>query len=284
VLALPEQRSLHDVVAERLVAAIAAGELVPGERLVELKLAARLGISRAPLREALKQLEAKGLVESRRGRGTYVRDVSAADIEQMTMVRAMLEGLAARLCAAHANDSQLAELRHLHGRIELAYRQRDVDTWRRLDWDFHEMVCRFSGNGVLLASWRALSSQLRLFLVRNVEADTVGDVAIGYHREYIAALLARDGDRAETAFRASILAFGFDRLGRDVPQTLAAYMPSERGNAAPGSIDRSLPGPIEGLHLVIGNGGGHGGDLANHTNANGRANGANARGGGNGGT
>ena len=78
--ALPPQRSLPEIVAERLVEAIRSGTLMPGERLVETALADKLKVSRGPLREALKALEANHLVESRRGRGTYVRAVTPEEV------------------------------------------------------------------------------------------------------------------------------------------------------------------------------------------------------------
>ena len=122
---LPPQRSLPEIVAERLVEAIRSGTLMPGERLVETALADKLKVSRGPLREALKALEANHLVESRRGRGTYVRAVTPEEVAQMIAVRALLEGLAARTrrCSWHAGHARSAEA--------FASAHRDRRTFRR---------------------------------------------------------------------------------------------------------------------------------------------------------
>ena len=135
--ALPPQRSLPEIVAERLMEAIRSGTLKPGERLVETSLASRLQVSRGPLREALKALEANHLVESRRGRGTYVRAVKPDEVAQMVAVRAMLEGLAARLVAINATPAMIEQLERLHRRIEIAARAGETAEWRDLDWSFH---------------------------------------------------------------------------------------------------------------------------------------------------
>ncbi|HZA02062.1 MAG TPA: GntR family transcriptional regulator, partial [Hyphomicrobiaceae bacterium] len=153
--------------AERLAMAIQDGTLKPGERLVEMQLAARLGVSRAPLREALKALGASGIVESRRGRGTYVREVTPEEVEHVLVVRSVLEGLAARLYAVSATPAMIDQLADLNERIEEAARAGETIEWRRLDWSFHEQICAFSGNPFLLNTWRSLSNLVRIFLQRH---------------------------------------------------------------------------------------------------------------------
>jgi DNA-binding GntR family transcriptional regulator len=222
--ALAERPSLTELVTERLIADIASGAVRPGERLVETQIAASLGISRAPLREALQQLEAQGLVESRKGRGTFVRDVDIADVEQMLSVRAMLEGLAARLAAVHGTDRQHTDLEVLHRRFEAAARAGRLGEWRQLDWEFHEAVCQASGNSVLLTSWRAVSTLVRVFLHKHqgFEADMAG--ILDSHSRLLAVIRSRDGDRAEALFRSRILSTGYAQLGRPMPKALEVYV------------------------------------------------------------
>jgi DNA-binding GntR family transcriptional regulator len=222
--ALPPQRSLPEIVAERLVEAIRAGTLKPGERLVETTLASKLQVSRGPLREALKALEANHLVESRRGRGTCVREVTSAEVAQMIAVRALLEGLAARLVATNATPSMIERLQRLHRRIEIAARSGETSEWRDLDWSFHELICVLSGNAFLLASWRSISNLIRIFLHQHSAYLNNVEGVLGNHATYIDAISKRDADRAESVFRTTILQSGFGGLGVDVPLSLEVYV------------------------------------------------------------
>jgi DNA-binding GntR family transcriptional regulator len=222
--ALPPQRSLPEIVAERLMEAIRSGTLKPGERLVETSLAGRLQVSRGPLREALKALEANHLVESRRGRGTYVRAVKPDEVAQMVAVRAMLEGLAARLVAVHATPVMVEQLERLHRRIEITARAGETAEWRDLDWSFHELVCTFSRNAFLLASWRSISNLVRIYLHQHPSYVTNIESILANHASFMAAFASKDPDRAEAVFRTIILKTGFARIGLDVPPTLAVYV------------------------------------------------------------
>jgi DNA-binding GntR family transcriptional regulator len=221
---LPPQRSLPEVVAERLVEAIRSGALRPGERLVETALAGKLRVSRGPLREALKALEANHLVESRRGRGTYVREVTPDEVAQMVGVRALLEGLAARLVATTATQAIIQNLQRLHRRIEAAARAGETAEWRDLDWSFHELICIYSGNAFLLASWRSISNLVRVYLHQHPGYVTDVDSILGNHVAFLKAIAAKDPDRAEAVFRTTILITGFARLGREVPDNLRVYL------------------------------------------------------------
>ena len=221
---LPPQRSLAEVVAERIVTAIRTGELKPGERIVEVQLAKRLGVSRAPLREALKSLEARHLVESRRGHGTYVAPVSTEDAAQMLVLRATLEGLAARLVAASLTPEILATLTAHTRDMERASASGDVTAWRDLDWQFHETVCRLSGNGFLLSAWRSISNLVWVFLHSHPGFERAAPQILSNHKALLDALASRDPDRAERTFREVILASAFARLGLDVPPALASLV------------------------------------------------------------
>lgn len=239
--ALPPQRSLPEIVAERLVEAIRSGALRPGERLIETALASKLQVSRGPLREALKSLEANHLVESRRGRGTCVRAVSPDEVAQMIGVRAMLEGLAARLVASAATPAMIEQLQKLHRRIEMAARSGETEEWRDLDWSFHELICNYSGNAFLLASWRSISNLVRVYLHQHPGYLTNVESILGNHAAFLGAISAKDPDRAEAVFRTIILQTGFARLGREVPDYLKAYIDTnlDVGSAPPSRASRA---------------------------------------------
>ena len=235
-LELPRPAALTEIVAERLAMAIQDGTLKPGARLVEMQLAARLGVSRAPLREALKALGASGIVESRRGRGTYVREVTPEEVEHVLVVRSVLEGLAARLYAVSATPAMIDQLVDLNDRIEEAARAGETTEWRRLDWSFHEQICVSSGNPFLLNAWRSLSNLVRIFLQHHEGYLTDMQTVLATHRAVIKAIRDRDPDRAEKLFRGTILRSGYARLGRPVPASLAVYV--EEG---PPAVERRGP-------------------------------------------
>jgi len=226
-LTLPARRGLPDIVAERLIEGIADGTIRPGERLVETSLAASLGVSRAPLREAFRQLEAQGLVETRNGRGTHVRHLSNVHLEQMISVRAVLEGLAARLVTTQADPGHLDVIRRIHDRFEIASRDGSAEERRRLDWEFHETICRFSGNALLLESWRLVSMSVRVFMRKNALFNHDTSSIVRNHREFVEAIHSGDGDRAERIFRWRLIQTGYRHLGQSVPAALASYEPAD---------------------------------------------------------
>ncbi len=220
--ALPPQRSLPETIAERIVEAIGDGHLKPGERIVELKLAAELGVSRGPLREALKVLETRQLVENRHGRGTFVIQASEDDLLQMATLRANLEGFAARFVATSMTpelDGTLSDLLAA-GRVAAAEgRTRD---WRELDWQFHETVVAGATNPFLLSAWRSIGHLVWLFLhTHQVFVRAVKDTLTN-HDILFAALRSGDPDRAETAFRQVILQSAYKRFGREAPAATAS--------------------------------------------------------------
>lgn len=224
---LPPRASLPETLAARMVEAMRAGELSPGERIIEASLAARFGVSRGPLREALKALEGEGLVERRPGRSPRVAQVSPEQAAQMVVMRATLEGMAARLLAARATPAQLAELEAQHGRILAAAKSGRVADWRDADWHFHELVCRQSGNEFLLRAWLSMSHLVRLFLHRHPAFEggafeAGGEAVLLNHDHLLAALRAGNPDRAEAEFRRVILDSGFRRLGLTPPAGIPA--------------------------------------------------------------
>jgi len=218
---LPPRAPLAETLAARMVEAMRSGELTPGERIIEAALAARFGVSRGPLREALKSLEAEQLVERRPGHSPRVRRISPAEAAQMVVMRATLEGLAARLVAARCTALDLAELEAQHQRIRAAARDGRIAECRDEDWRFHEMVCRLSGNAFLLRGWLSMSNLARLFLDRHPAPEQDGlDGGRGVlpdHARLLEALESCDPDRAEATFRSAILESGFARLGSEPP-------------------------------------------------------------------
>ena len=193
-------RALYQDVAERLRQAIFSRELEPGAWVDELKLCADYGISRTPLREALKVLAVEGLVTMKVRRGAYVTEMSRDDVAQVYHLLALLESDAAGRVASHASDAQRAELAALHERLEKQVRQRDAffDT----NEQFHLRLLDLAGN-----RWSAqIVMDLRkvMKLNRHLSLFKQGRLAesLAEHRAVMAAIAARNPAEATRLMRA----------------------------------------------------------------------------------
>jgi len=222
IWALPARTSLPDFVTERFLDAMRTGVLAPGERIVESTLARKLGVSRGPLREALKGLEAERLVERRANRGMFVAEVSVDRAVQMIVMRAMLEGLAARLVTARMTPAMAAALTAQHRLIEEAAAAGMTRDWRDHDWRFHEMVCEGAGNEFLLRSWVSISSLIRLFLHHHPAYERDAEDVLRNHLRMLDVLRGGDADIADATFRTVIIRSGYRRLGIEPAAEVAA--------------------------------------------------------------
>ena len=161
------RRALYEDVADRLRGQIFARELEPGAWIDESKLSAEYGISRTPLREALKVLAAEGLVTMKPRRGAYVAEMSRDDVTQIYHLLSLLEADAAGEVARHASATQLARLEHLHERLEKQVRQRDA--FFAANEQFHMALLDIAGN-----RWRAqIVADLRKVMKLNPPALAV---------------------------------------------------------------------------------------------------------------
>lgn len=231
-----ERQSLPELVEARIVGAIRAGELKAGERIVETALAKKLNVSRGPLREALKSLEANRLVFTVPGKGTYVAEVSRDDLIRMTGIRAVLEGFAARLVAdrCRREPEVVAQITASFEALERAEAAGDAMNFRDVDWQFHELVCVLSGNVFLHSTWHSISSLVRLYQQSNDIYDAHSESIIEHHREFADVLRAGDPDVAETTFRRIITEGVFAWLDVPVPSALESMVgKGQRAQAAP---------------------------------------------------
>jgi len=192
-------RALYQDVAEQLRQQIFARELEPGVRIDEKKLATEFGISRTPLREALKVLAVEGLVTMKVRRGAYVTEVSRDDVAQVYHLLGLLESDAAAEVAAKASDEELHSLQTLHERLEKQQRQRDA--FLATNEQFHLQLLQVAGN-----RWRAqIVQDLRkvMKLNRHHSLFREGRLAesLVEHRALMHALLARDADLARRLMR-----------------------------------------------------------------------------------
>ncbi|MEK8033177.1 GntR family transcriptional regulator [Ideonella sp. DXS29W] len=192
-------RALYQQVAERLREQIFNRELEPGSWIDELKLAQDYGISRTPLREALKVLAVEGLVTMKVRRGAYVTEMSTADVHQVYRLLGLLESDAAAEVAERATEAEIAELRALHDKLEKQTRQRDA--FFAANEQFHLRLLAIAGN-----RWRnQIVGDLRkvMKLNRHHSLFKQGRIAesLAEHRAVMQALEARDPAQAAQLMR-----------------------------------------------------------------------------------
>ena len=196
---------LVDDVYHRIRHAIFAGTLAPGERLVEDLLAAQLGVSRAPIRDALKVLERDGLVGSAGKRGKVVSLLTARDAWEVYSLRSTLEAMAIGLAMQSATPRLFDELDALVADMEPATAAADHELLSDLDVRFHGAICRASGHDRLLRAWESMSIQIRLLSLQVIETIYADLHAIpSRHASVVASLRAGDERLAEAAIRSHI--------------------------------------------------------------------------------
>lgn len=196
-LRIAPRRPLSTEAYERLRRSIAAGALVPGAKLVEAELAASLGISRTPLREAFRRLEAEGFLGRAAGSGLQVLGLRPDEVEEIFGIRAVLEGFAARLAARRASAADLARLATLLLRAHRFLERGARDRLLELNTRFHDGINALSGSPRLQALLSGLHD--RILLYRRITLDVPGERRRGWeeHRAILQALQARDGRAAE---------------------------------------------------------------------------------------
>lgn len=197
---------LSDQVKEILLKRILDGEYSPGDRLVEMHIAQEFEISQAPVREALRELEALGFVESEPYRGTRVRAVTKSELTEIYPVRAALEEVAARAAAVHlaGNVEALeAELEAMHAAAEKGDLYEEVQH----DVEFHRLIVEASGNRVLQDMWRSLRIEART-LISVLKAHIGGYELAELHRPVLEALAEGDAEKAGLLLRMHVEYFG----------------------------------------------------------------------------
>ncbi|WP_062205238.1 GntR family transcriptional regulator [Aureimonas sp. AU12] len=189
------RHSLHDTIVTRLRDMIIEGALAPGTRLHEGQLGEQLGISRTPLREAIKYLASEGLVELVPSRGAVVRRFDRKDVRDMMTVIRALEELAGRLAAAAASDEGIAAVRRLHDEMLARYDARDRLAYYKLNQSIHTAIVALADNPALAHVHGTLQMRLKRIRFIGHEEPDMWAAAVTEHEEMIAALEARDGER-----------------------------------------------------------------------------------------
>jgi DNA-binding GntR family transcriptional regulator len=186
-------KSLTNVVHEELERQIIAGDVLPGDALREISIAADMGISRGPVREAFRILEERGLVLVEKNCGVFVRRLDANQAAQIYQVRVPLEGLVGQLAARSVTVAGKTQIRNLLDRMQECVVQGDTSAYGSLNLDFHDNLALQSGNQVLYETYRKLVTQLKLFRSHTFkyQPETIG-ISLQEHRRIFEAIAAND--------------------------------------------------------------------------------------------
>jgi len=196
---LDSYQPLREVVCETLRDAVRRGILQPGERLMEIQLAEDLGVSRTPVREAIRKLEMEGYVIMMPRRGTYVADLSIRDINEVFEIRTSLESLASGLAAERINEDELEKLQRLLVEIGAYIKSGDMESIVRTDTEFHDLLYQASRNTRLVGIISNLREQLTRFRTTSMSFPGRLKATLEEHRKIVEAIAQGDEKAARKA-------------------------------------------------------------------------------------
>jgi len=192
-VAMIVRRSLHDELSDRLREMIVTGDLEPGSKVPEQNLAAKFGVSRTPLREALKVLASEGLITLTPNKGATISQLTLEDLEEAFPVMGALEALSGELACQHISDAGIAAIRQLHDQMIIHYQAQEMPEYFRCNQEIHNQILAAAGNATLTSMYRSLSGRVRRArYVANI-SKMRWQQAVSEHEEIIAALSARNG-------------------------------------------------------------------------------------------
>lgn len=195
---------LRDVVFNTLRQSILTGELKPGERLMEIHLADKLGVSRTPIREAIRKLELEGLVTMIPRRGAEVAQITEKNLREVLEVRRALDALAVELACARITGEQLAQLKAACDHFEEETKKGDANQVALADVAFHDIILEASGNGKLVQMIANFSQQMYRYRLEYVKDESNYAQLIDEHRQIYEAIQNRDGQKGACAIKTHI--------------------------------------------------------------------------------
>jgi DNA-binding GntR family transcriptional regulator len=199
--------SLARIVRDEILGRILRGDLAPGDRINEPDVAERLGVSRVPVREALRALESSGLVVSRKNAGVFVRSLDAAEVAQLYEFRALLDSFAARRAGALADAPRRVLLKVLDSAtaaMRKAARKRDVPAYYAENLRFHWAIVEAAGNPKVSDSYRDLVQQLHVWRVKNLSQGLAMAASIEEHEAIMQAIRDADPERCARLIAAHV--------------------------------------------------------------------------------
>ena len=201
--------SLAKLVRDEMLAQILRGELAPGQRINEPDVAARLGVSRVPVREALRELESTGLVAARKHAGVFVRVLGAKEVADLYELRSVLDGHVGRRAAALPAAPRRAlvdKLKSAMATMKASAKRRDVQSYYGANLAFHWAVVEAAGNEPLARTYRGIVQQLHLSRLKNLSHDIGMKVSLIEHEQIVAAIADGDVRRARSLLASHVTA------------------------------------------------------------------------------
>ena len=205
-ITLIQAHSLPALVQHELSRMILAGDLPAGAQLREADIAAMLGVSRGPVREAFRALEESGLVRLEKNRGVFVRQIDMDEADQIFELRAVLDEFAGRRAAQRATPAEAAELRALVERMDKAVARGDVDGYHAANIAFHDRIVELAGNAKLAFVYRRLVNELNLHRRASLAQAGILPVSIREHRAIVDHIAARQAAAAGRALHEHAMA------------------------------------------------------------------------------
>ena len=201
VLAVLRTHTLATLAHRELERMILSGHVPAGGKLNEADVAAQLGVSRGPVREAFRALEETGLVRIEKNRGVFVRQISVEEADEIYDVRAILDEMIGRRVARAAKGEQIAHLRALIAQMEGAVARSDSSNYYAANIEFHDALARFAGNAKLLEMYRRLVNELSLYRRKTFEQGAILPTSVREHRRIVEAIVAQNADVAGRLMR-----------------------------------------------------------------------------------
>lgn len=197
--------SLHDQIVEHLREEIVTNDLQPGERLNEKELCARFGVSRTPLREAIKVLSNEGLVQLTPRYGASIAPLTIEDLDEVFPIMGALEALAGELACAHIEDAEIDAIDALHRRMLVHFEKRDLRPYFECNQKIHDSILLAARNPTLTQTLRGLAGRVRRARYFANMSEERWSAAVDEHEEILAALKARDAGRLGPLLRSHLV-------------------------------------------------------------------------------
>jgi len=188
---------LSQKVYRALKTEIIKGSLKPGTKLSEGKIAEQMGVSRTPVREALKELAAEGFVKMNPNQAVVVSNASVEDVQEVLQIRGVLEGLAARLAAKLIRKEEIKELEKYIDQMEYYAKKNDSLSFSEIDAEFHEIILDICGNSRLVQIRKNLSDQAHRYRIRSLSIPGRLKYSLKEHKEILKALKRKDSEQAD---------------------------------------------------------------------------------------
>lgn len=198
---LKENASLDKLAYEKIKNAILTFQFLPNQALIEGELAAQLGISKTPVRDALMQLEREDLVTRVPFKGTYVSDINKQDMADTYEIRIVLEGLAIHLATKSLTEDDLKHLERLLEEHDHALKQHEIVNVSQINSDFHSIIIKCCSNPKLIKNLHLLDDSLKRYRLLSIAQGNRLEKSVPEHRAILEALKKRDAEAAEKAMK-----------------------------------------------------------------------------------